>query len=284
MTALRDSPGQAVISRFAPSPTGPLHLGHALSAIIAHDVAVAAGGIFLVRIEDLDARARAHWADGIVADLAWLGLRHATPLLHQSTRGAAYADALASLRERGLTYRCTCTRAEVAASVSAPHGDLPPQYPRMCRASPPAPDDPRPACVRLDMARALASAGPVTWAGASVDPAPWGDVVLARKGGGASYHLAVVVDDAAQGVSDVVRGRDLAIATPLQRLLQVLLGLPEPRYHHHPLVCDSSGKRLAKRDAAASLTSLRAKHRDGLALAAMLRAGELPVGYCRRAS
>lgn len=285
MTAFTDSSGQAVISRFAPSPTGALHLGHAVSAIAAHDVARAAGGSFLLRIEDLDAgRSRAEHVAGIMEDLRWLGLSWDTEPVFQSARGALYADALDRLTAMGLTYPCVCTRAEIVDSAGAPQGDRPPAYPGTCRAHPPAPDDPRPACIRLDMAGAIAAAGPLDWHDADagwqcLSPADWGDVVLARKGGEAAYHLAVVCDDAAQGVTDIVRGRDLFSATPIHVLLQHLLGLPTPRYHHHRLVVGPDGKRLAKRADSASLALLRANGMDGKALAAMIRHGELPIGF-----
>lgn len=271
--------------RFAPSPTGPLHLGHALSAVTGHALARRAGGRFLLRIEDLDeGRSREGFVAGIEADLAWLGLDWDGPVWRQSQRGTAYAKALARLSASGLTYPCVCTRAEIAASAGAPQGDEGPVYPGSCRIAPPALGDPRPAAIRLDMTQALARAGALTWHDAvagvrAADPARFGDIVLARKGGGAAYHLAVVVDDAAQGITDVVRGRDLFAATHVHRLLQALLELPTPRYHHHALVAGPDGRRLAKRAASATLDELRAAGMDGRALAAMLREGQLPAGF-----
>jgi glutamyl-Q tRNA(Asp) synthetase len=261
-------------TRFAPSPTGRLHLGHAASAIAAHDFARARGGRFLLRIEDIDGtRSRAEHVDAILADLAWLGLRW-DDLCFQSRRLDLYAAALARLKARGLVYPCVCTRAEiVAASASAPHG-VEPVYPGTCRGADAAPD--RPHCWRIDMARAVAEAGPLDWhdAGAGrveADPLAQGDVILARKDVATSYHLAVTVDDAAQGVTDVVRGIDLFAATHVHRLLQALLGLPTPSYHHHALLTDAGGTRLAKRHGAPTLEAMRLAGADGLAVAAGLR-------------
>ncbi|MBA3896719.1 MAG: tRNA glutamyl-Q(34) synthetase GluQRS [Sphingomonadaceae bacterium] len=283
MTAFCATHGQAPISRFAPSPTGQLHLGHAFSAVRAHDIA--AGGRFLVRIEDIDdGRARPGSVDAIFEDLAWLGLGWDAEMAVQSERGARYDAALARLDAMGLTYRCVCTRAEVAEAASAPQGDLPPVYPGTCRRTSIALDDKRPFCLRLDMAQAIALAGPLEWEDADAgtvcaDPAPFGDIVIARKDAGASYHLAATVDDAAQGVTDVARGRDLFTATHVHRLLQALLELPTPRYHHHPLVLGPDGKRLAKRTPGATLADLRASGADPAALVAGLRAGRLPIGF-----
>lgn len=281
--------GDNVVTRFAPSPTGPLHLGHALSAIRAHDVARAAGGRFLLRIEDIDGtRSRAEHVDGILADLRWLGLTFDGPVLHQSTRQGAYQAALDRLSVMGLLYPCFCTRADIAASVGAPQaGDDGSVYPGTCRSLVSADKQARlattPHALRIDMARAVALVGPLDWhdteAGwVAADLMLHGDVVLARKDAPASYHLAVTIDDAAQGVSDVVRGADLFAATHVHRLLQALLGLPTPRYHHHALLTDDQGRRLAKRSGAPSLAQLRAAGQDGAALAQMLRAGQLPIG------
>ncbi|HEU0066346.1 MAG TPA: tRNA glutamyl-Q(34) synthetase GluQRS [Sphingomonas sp.] len=279
-----------ITTRFAPSPTGRLHEGHAFSAILAHDFARARGGRFLLRIEDIDGtRSRADHVAAILADLHWLGLTWDAPPLFQSTRIGAYADALAMLKDRGLVYRCTCTRAEiVAASLSAPHGPEP-VYPGTCRGA--DVDESRAHCWRLDVARATRIAGPLVWhdaaagaaAGAAAaavacDAAALGDVVLARKDAPASYHLAVTVDDAAQGVTDVVRGADLYGATHVHRLLQALLGLPTPRYRHHALLTDAAGRRLAKRDGAPTLAALREGGGDGCALADTLRARALDSG------
>lgn len=266
-----------IVTRFAPSPTGPLHLGHAFSALQAHDLARAGGGRFLLRIEDIDpGRCREAHVDGILDDLAWLGIEWDGPIVRQSARLPRYAVALDRLKAAGLVYPCVCTRAEIAASTSAPHGPAGAIYPGTCRALPrdSAPD--RPHCWRLDMAAAIAAAGPLNWHDAATftitaDPAPQGDVVLARKDAPVSYHLAVVVDDAAQGVTDVVRGADLFEATHVHRLLQALLGLPTPLYHHHPLLAGPDGRRLAKRDGARSLADLRAAGVDPITLRDELR-------------
>ncbi|AOH83241.1 glutamyl-Q tRNA(Asp) synthetase [Sphingomonas panacis] len=277
-----------IVTRFAPSPTGRLHIGHAASAIRAHDVAREAGGRFLLRIEDIDGtRSRAEFIAAIEADLRWLGLTWDGPVLRQSTRLDAYAQALDRLRGMGLLYPCFCTRAEIAASLSAPHGGPDgPVYPGTCRHLSAAEASARiaePHCWRIDMAAAVARTGPLRWHDASAgdipaDPLAHGDVVLARKDAPASYHLAVTIDDAWQSVSDIVRGHDLFAATHVHRLLQALLGLPTPRYHHHPLLTDANGKRLAKRDGAPTLAALRDSGLDGAALAERLRTGRLPDG------
>ncbi len=271
------------VTRFAPSPTGRLHLGHAYSALLAHDCARERDGSFLVRIEDIDpGRSRAEHVDGIIEDLLWLGLEWDGELVYQSERLPLYAEALARLKELGLLYPCFCTRADIAASAAAPQGAEGPVYPGICRGLA-APDVTRPHAWRLDMAKAAALAGPLAWTndGEAVRAAPeaFGDVVLARKDAPASYHLAVTVDDAAQGVTHVVRGRDLFAATHVHRLLQALLDLPVPEYHHHPLLGDAAGERLAKRRNAASLADLRAAGMAPKALVEALRRGELPGGY-----
>ena len=286
MTAYPASGGQAaaVTTRFAPSPTGPLHLGHAFSAIQAHDRARAAGGRFLLRIEDIDgARSREEHVAGIMADLTWLGLAWDGQVVRQSERLALYEAALARLTAMGLLYPCFCTRAdiarEIAASASAQHGPAP-VYLGTCRrldSAAAAEQTAGPHAWRLDMATAAARAGPLWWqdelAGTvAADPLAHGDVVLARKDAPASYHLAVTVDDAAQGFSHVVRGEDLFTATHVHRLLQALLGLPTPIYRHHPLIADAHGVRLAKRTGAPTLAALRTAGEDGAALAASLRA------------
>lgn len=279
-----------IVTRFAPSPTGRLHLGHAFSAVLGHRAARESGGKFLVRIEDLDqGRSRMEFVDGIFEDLVWLGLKWSDPLIVQSERTAAYETALASLRVRGLAYACFCTRADIAQSLTAPHGDAATSYPGTCRA---LPDDPErraatPHCWRLDSAKALEIAELPSWTEAdgrsfSAEPAQIGDAILARKDAPASYHLACVVDDSASGVNLVVRGSDLRPSTPIQRLLQRLLGLPEPRYAHHPLVTHEDGRRLAKRDLAPTLAALRESGVDGQALAASLSKGELPLGFAFR--
>jgi glutamyl-Q tRNA(Asp) synthetase len=271
MTAQATTPGQPLIgsraiSRFAPSPTGMLHLGHAYSAVMAHDLARRGGGRFLVRIEDIDGgRCRPEFVEAIFDDLRWLGLTW-DGVSTQSEHGARYHAALDRLRARGLIYACTCTRAEIAASASAPQGNMPPVYPGTCRGRAVEGS----AAWRLDMAKAAPP----------VDPAQaWGDVVIARKDALSSYHLAVVVDDAAEGITDVVRGRDLETATDIHRVLQRLLGVPTPRYHHHALICGPDGQRLAKRAGSARLADMRASGLDGQLLANDLRAGRLPIGF-----
>lgn len=284
-----------MVTRFAPSPTGRLHLGHAYSAVLAHDLARAGGGRFLLRIEDIDGtRSRPEHVEAILADLAWLGLEWDGPVLFQSTREEAYAAALARLRAMGLLYPCFCTRAEIAASQSAPHGPEP-VYPGTCRALPEAERAARitagvPHAWRLDMARAVATADTdLMWTDAlagpvHANPLAQGDVVLARKDALASYHLAVTVDDAAQGVTHVVRGADLFAATDVHRLLQALLGLPTPLYHHHALLVGPDGQRLAKRNDAPTLESVRLRGEDGRALADRLRAGGAGIGITRQSA
>jgi glutamyl-Q tRNA(Asp) synthetase len=281
------------ITRFAPSPTGKLHLGHAYSAILAHDFARQRGGRFLLRIEDIDpGRSREEHVAAILADLAWFGLDWDGPVERQSQRLPRYAAALGRLRHDDLVYPCFCTRAqvaaEVAASAAAPHGADGPLYPGTCRAVPQALRERRmaeePHSWRLDVGRAVALAGPLAWQDESAGevaavPERHGDVVLARKDAPVSYHLAVTVDDAAQGVTDVVRGRDLFAATDVHRLLQALLGLPIPHYHHHRLLADREGRRLAKRSGAPTLAELRAGGADPAALVASLRRGEIPFGF-----
>ncbi len=278
-----------MLTRFAPSPTGELHLGHAYSAIAAHDAARGAGGQFYLRIDDIDgSRSRGAYVDAALTDLAWLGLSWDGPPVHQSQRLGDYDAALAGLRARGLVYPCFCTRADIAASLAAPHGPAGTLYPGTCRHLAPRERerqlDEEPHCWRLDMRRATALEGELWWEeegqGAHpADPAAHGDIVLARKDAPASYHLASTLDDAMMGVTHVVRGADLIASTDVHRLLQALLGLATPVYRHHALVCDAAGKRLAKRDAAASLAALRANGVDGEKLAADLRAGRLPAGY-----
>ncbi len=264
-------------------------MGHAFSAIAAHDFARALSGRFLLRIEDIDGtRSRAEHVETILADLRWLGLEWDGDVLFQSARLDAYQVALDDLRDRGLIYPCFCTRADIAASASAPHGPEGLVYPGTCRGLV-APDLARPHCWRLDMGAALSI---LPWRGRidgltftdsrfgtiAADPAAHGDVVLARKDAPASYHLAVTIDDAAQGVSDVVRGEDLLPATHVHRLLQALLDLPVPRYHHHALLTGPDGERLAKRHGAPTLAALREDRVDGSSVADALRRGEVPVG------
>ncbi len=274
-----------VITRFAPSPTGRLHLGHAWSAMLSHDLARAAGGRFYLRIEDIDGgRCRAEHVQNIIDDLVWLGLGWDGYVVIQSARTAVYEAALARLNAMGLVYRCTCTRAEVAQSAGAPQGDATPIYPGTCRNAAHARNDNKPYCWRLDMAKACAVAGALVWHDTDhglihAAPQAYGDIVIARKDAATSYHLAVTLDDAAQGVTDVVRGKDLFAVTHIHRLLQALLDLPTPRYHHHALVTDGSGIRLAKRNNAQSLRSLRENGVDPQPLLKNMRAGRFPIGF-----
>jgi glutamyl-Q tRNA(Asp) synthetase len=271
------------VTRFAPSPTGRLHLGHAYSALMAHDFARERDGSFLLRIEDIDpGRSRPEHVDGILEDLLWLGLEWDGELVYQSERPRIYAESLDRLKAEGLVYPCFCTRADIAASAAAPQGPDAPVYPGTCRGLD-RPDLSRPHAWRLDMARAASLAGPLVWTDGdsevTAEPRLLGDVVLARKDAPASYHLAVTVDDAAQGVTHVVRGRDLFASTHVHRLLQALLDLPTPAYHHHRLLTDAAGHRLAKRHDAPTLAALRAGGMDPAALVEALRRGELPAGY-----
>ena len=278
-----------MLTRFAPSPTGELHLGHAYSAVLAYNAARDAGGKFRIRIDDIDgSRSREEYVGASLADLAWLGIDWDGDPVRQSARLGDYAAALDKLRARGLVYPCFCTRADIAASLSAPHGPSGAIYPGTCRGLSETERTRRlvdePHCWRLDTARALAESGGLQWEEAgqglrSADPAAHGDIVLARKDAPASYHLASTLDDAMMGVTHVIRGADLIASTDVHRLLQSLLDLPTPLYRHHALVCGADGKRLAKRDAAASLASLRAAGIDGRALAADLAADRLPAGY-----
>jgi len=267
-----------IVTRFAPSPTGFLHLGHAFAALTA----ARAGDRFLLRIEDIDrTRCRPEFEDAIYEDLAWLGLQWETPVLRQSERFDAYRAALDKLESEELLYPCFCTRAEIAAEVAraieAPHGPEGPVYPGTCRHLGDAERRERtqsgtPYALRLDAQKAADRVGALSFTenGAgpngehgviTVDPMLFGDIVLARKETPASYHLSVVVDDAFQGVTLVTRGNDLFAAAHIQRVLQALLELPEPRYAHHKLILDANGKKFSKRDSAATLRSLRA---DGL--------------------
>jgi len=267
-------------TRFAPSPNGPLHLGHAFSAIAAHDLARERGGRFLLRIEDIDGRrSRPELAQEFRDDLAWLGLSWDDEAL-QSQRLGRYEAAAERLREMGLLYRCTCTRAEIAATATK-QGPDGPAYPGTCRNR--DIDPAQSAAWRLDIAKALALTGPLVWfdevAGEQeAHPSAFGDVVLVRKDEPASYHLAATVDDAADEVTLVVRGMDLFAATHVHRLLQVLLGLPVPTWRHHPLLLDETGTKLAKRRGSPSLADRRRAGEDGLALAHALRVHRFPAG------
>jgi glutamyl-Q tRNA(Asp) synthetase len=275
-----------IVTRFAPSPTGRLHLGHAYSAVLGHDRARERGGKFLLRIEDLDlTRSRPQYVDGIYQDLRWLGLQWEEPVLVQSQRSAAYAAALDGLREKGVIYACFCTRADIAAALEAPHGPAEAHYPGTCRS---LPDDParrvgQPHSWRLDAEKALALTALPTWIEEGQlyrsQRADFDDVILARKDAPAAYHLACVVDDAASRVTLVTRAADLRSSTPIQRLLQNLLGLPEPAYLHHPLVAHADGRRLAKRELAPTLAAMREADVDGRALAADLLQSKLPLGF-----
>lgn len=272
------------VTRFAPSPNGPLHLGHAWSAIVAHDLAMARGGRFLLRIEDIDgARSRPELAAEFRADLAWLGLIwDEAPA--QTTRLASYAAAAERLRGEGLLYPCSCTRAQIAAEALAtgPEGPI---YSGRCRLNGPVPG--KPVAWRLDMARAIARTGALTWHDArageqAARPELLGDVVLVRKDEPASYHLAATLDDAADGVTLVTRGADLFAASHVHRLLQDLLGLPVPRWHHHALLMDDTGHKLAKRRGSGAsgfgLAERRLAGENGHVLASDLRAGRFPSG------
>jgi glutamyl-Q tRNA(Asp) synthetase len=262
---------ETIVTRFAPSPTGYLHLGHVRSALEGWRAARQAGGRFLLRLEDIDhTRCRAEYAAAIVEDLAWLGLTWDGPIRRQSEHFAHYRDALARLEEAGLLYPCFCTRRAIQTEINraggAPQGELGAPYPGICRHLGAAERAARRAtaadyALRIDVAAAVARTGPLAWSedGRSVEaePAAQGDVVLARKEMPTSYHLAVTVDDALQGVTLVTRGADLYAATHIHRLLQALLGLPTPRYRHHPLLTDAAGRRLAKRDRALTIRAMR---------------------------
>jgi glutamyl-Q tRNA(Asp) synthetase len=269
--------GPRKVFRFAPSPNGYLHLGHAYSALLDFDAARREGGRFLLRIEDIDAgRARSELEAAIYEDLSWLGLSWEEPVRRQSEHFDDYAAALARLEALGLLYPCVCSRAEIARATAAAGArrdpDGAPLYPGTCRGEGRARAG---ANLRLDMAKAAALVGgEVSWTehGKEIvaSPAEWGDVVLARKDIGTSYHIAVVVDDALQGVTDVVRGRDLYEATRVHRLLQELLDLPAPAYRHHALVLDGDGRKLAKSRLSKPLRELRAEGATPADVRAML--------------
>ncbi len=285
MAATMLSPPAGAVTRFAPSPTGLLHLGHAHAALFAAGLARQAGGRFLLRLEDIDAsRCRPEFAEAIAQDLAWLGLRWEAPVRVQSAHFADYRAVLERLSARGLLYPCFCTRAEIAREVAgaaaAPHGPDGPLYPGTCRRLAAHEREARMAAgeayaLRLDMAAALAavpeelSFHELGRGRLRCDPARFGDVVLARKDSPASYHLCVTHDDALQGVTLVTRGEDLLPATDLHRLLQALLGWPEPAYAHHGLLRDEQGRRFAKRDKALTLQALRAAGHGAAAVRAM---------------
>ena len=268
------------VTRFAPSPNGPLHLGHAFSAIVAHDLAREARGRFLLRIEDIDGpRSRPELADEFRRDLEWLGLEW-EEVPAQSTRLTTYDAAARNLLDRGLLYPCTCTRADIEA-LKPRLGSQGAIYPGTCKGS--VVDPGKPAALRLDIDRAMAESGQLLWedalAGQQVaDPREGGDVVIVRKDAPASYHLAATLDDAADGVTLVTRGADLFDATHIHRLLQALLGLPVPLWYHHGLLTDESGQKLAKRRGSPSLADRRGSGENGQALADALRSGEFPAG------
>ncbi len=269
-----------IVTRFAPSPNGPLHLGHAFSAIAAHDLAERGNGRFLLRIEDIDgARSRPELAEEFRRDLAWLGLEW-VEVPPQSTRIATYQAAAERLKQAGLLYPCICTRAEIAAAA-VQDGAEGPLYPGTCKGR--HIDLSGPVAWRIDMEAAMARARPLEWtddvAGVQfARPDLFGDVVLLRKEAPASYHLAATLDDAADGITLVTRGADLFASSHVHRLLQALLDLPVPHWHHHALLLDEQGRKLAKRRGSPSLADRRLAGEDGAALAAALRAGKLPAG------
>ena len=260
------------VFRFAPSPNGYLHLGHALSALLNAELAAKAGGLLLLRIEDIDrARCRPDYEQAIYEDLAWLGVTWEQPVRRQSEHLADYRAALDKLAEQGLVYPSFDSRAEIAAQAAGRDPDGAPLYAGAAKALSAAERARRigagePYALRLDMAAALAQAGQLTWdeagytvaANPAANPGIWGDVVLARKDTPTSYHLSVVVDDALQGVTHVVRGRDLYESTAVHRLLQALLGLPAPAYRHHRLILDAGGRKLSKSTRSTALRELRA--------------------------
>jgi glutamyl-Q tRNA(Asp) synthetase len=283
-----EAPADALtVTRFAPSPNGLLHLGHAYAAIVAHDLARSRGGRFLLRIEDIDGRrSRTGLVPEILADLAWLGLAWDGQPVLQSSRLPAYAAAGQRLAAMGLLYPCTCTRAEIAATARATGPDGP-IYPGTCRGRRDA--VPAGAAWRLDVAAATRLAGPLTWrdelAGEQqAKPHLLGDVVLLRKEEPASYHLAATFDDATDGITLVTRGADLFAASHVHRLLQALLGLPVPTWHHHRLIVEPGGRKLAKRRGSPSLADRRRAGEDGRALAEALRGERLPAGLSLAAS
>ncbi len=270
---------QHLVTRFAPSPTGPLHLGHAYAAVTAREAAVACR----LRLDDLDpARARPEHAATVLRQLGWLGLAFDGPVVRQSERVGAYRTALDRLVEAGLAYPCVCTRADIAAAVAAPHGPLGARYPGTCRgrAGPSGEDG---AAWRLDSGAALARCGPVAWRAGGAEHAVTrdavDDVVLRRRDGATAYHLATIVDDAAMGVDLVVRGLDLRPSAPVHALLRAALGLAEPEHRHHALVLGPDGRRLATRDRAASLDAFAAVGWDGPALVEALARDRPPLPY-----
>jgi glutamyl-Q tRNA(Asp) synthetase len=276
-----------VVTRFAPSPNGHLHVGHAFSALCAHDFARAFDGQFHLRIEDIDGtRSRPEHIEAIIADMQWLGLQHNMDVQFQSQHIARYDAAHDRLNSASLLYRCGCTRGDIAEALkhkSVPHGPDGPHYPGTCRERPFAGDGPY--SWRLDATKALEITGPLIWTDLAAgqqfaDPMAFGDVVLWRKDAPASYHLAATVDDATDGITHVVRGKDLFAYTAIHRLLQNLLDLPEPVYWHHPLLLDRAGEKLAKSKSspALSVRRLAGESGSGSALIDNLRHGTLPLG------
>lgn len=283
--ARRCGEGEAVVTRFAPSPNGLLHLGHAYAAIAAHDFARAAGGKFLLRIEDIDgSRSRPEFVEAILADLEWLGLRWDGEVVFQSQRVESYRAALERLKADGLVYRCICTRSEIVEALKAKpvrHGPDGPHYPGTCKGQEVYALAEH--CWRLDMEAACAHLRLGEWQDLAAgkqqaDPMQFGDIILWRKDAPASYHLAATLDDAADGVTHVVRGKDLFAYSALHLLLQKLLGQMHPVYWHHPLILDESGEKLAKSRKSSALKLLRDSGTDGRELANDLRRGQLPLG------
>jgi glutamyl-Q tRNA(Asp) synthetase len=279
-----------IITRFAPSPTGELHLGHAHSALFAFTEARRANGRFLLRIEDIDrGRCRLEFTQSILTDLAWLGLEWEPPVRHQSEHFDAYRAQLARLEAEGLLYPCFCTRKDIVQAGNAPHGPDGPVYPGTCRTLSAAERRERMEseiayALRLDCGEAMRRSGMLIWHDRNVGlvtarPDLFGDVVLARKDVPASYHLAVTWDDALQGVTLVTRGEDLFTATHVHRLLQALLDLPVPDYAHHRLLTDAEGRRYAKRDRALTLRALRESGRTPAEVIAMATDGTVPPSF-----
>ncbi|MEY8883244.1 tRNA glutamyl-Q(34) synthetase GluQRS [Donghicola sp. XS_ASV15] len=285
-------------TRFAPSPTGPLHLGHAFSALTAAHLAQSLGGEFLLRIEDIDqSRARPEWEAQIYDDLTWLGLSWPTPVMRQSDRMPSYRAALQTLWDMDLLYPCTCKRRDIEAAMSAPQEGVPTHgpdgliYPGTCRTKPKPAHMPDGETLRLDMAKAVATIGTETLTFTEIGPVhtgthivdlskadqTLGDIVLARRDMGTSYHLSVVIDDADQGITHVTRGSDLFEATQIHVILQALLNKPVPNYHHHDLIRDAQGKRLAKRDDARAIALYRAEGKTPQDIATLTNA---PVSFC----
>ncbi|MEO9600048.1 tRNA glutamyl-Q(34) synthetase GluQRS [Parasphingorhabdus sp.] len=286
-----------IVVRFAPSPNGLLHLGHAYAAMMAHDFARERGGQFLLRIEDIDsARSRPQFVEAILADLQWLGLEWDGDVIFQSDRLASYAEAVERLKDMNLLYRCFCTRTsmrqeqEAGSQAEGPDGPI---YAGTCRHLDPeiasARAETEPHSWRLDVTKAAAMTGPLEWLderhGTRVTrEGALGDVVIVPKDTAVAYHLAVTLDDARDGITHVVRGDDLFASTDIHRLLQALLDLPTPIYYHHPLLLDESGTKLAKSRDSASLSVLRTAGHNGHELVDRLRTGNFPVGISLLAS